>query len=128
MATRRIAETLCVLALVCGVIHAQGTSSNIMGTVTDSSGASVPGAEIQIRDAATGAVRSATSGMEGLFQITNLPAGGYSVTVRATGFRTYAQQGLNLSAQETRHLGRLQLAVGSQVEEVSVTAVATPVQ
>jgi hypothetical protein len=96
--------------------------------VTDPAGASVPGAGIQLKAQATGEIRTATSNQEGIFRITDLAPGAYNLTVTAAGFKTYAQSALNLAAQETRDLGKLQLVVGSQVEQVSVTAVATPVQ
>jgi hypothetical protein len=128
MTAKRTAQVLCALVLLCGVVCAQTVTSNVIGTVTDPTGAAVPGAEIQVKAQATLGVRTATSNAEGVFRITNLAPGAYNLTVKATGFKTYAQSALDLAAQETRDLGSLQLTLGSAVEEVSVTAVATPVQ
>ena len=128
MTPKRILQALCALTLLCGVIFAQTVTSNVVGTLTDPAGASVPGAEIQLKDQATGVVRTTTSSTEGLFRITNVQPSGFTLTVKANGFKTYTQQDLRLVAQETRDLGKIQLSVGSLTEEVSVTAVATPIQ
>jgi len=128
MTAKRMAQALCALVLLCGVVYAQTVTSNVIGTVTDPTGANVPGAEIQVKAQATGAVRTATANAEGVFRITNLAPGAYTLTVKAAGFKTYEQSALNLASQETRDLGSLQLTLGSAVEQVSVTAVATPVQ
>ena len=128
MTPKQILQALCALTLLCGVIFAQTVTSNVVGTFTDPAGASVPGAEIQLKDQATGVVRTTTSSTEGLFRITNVQPSGFTLTVKANGFKTYTQQDLRLVAQETRDLGKIQLSVGSLTEEVSVTAVATPIQ
>ncbi len=77
MTTKRIAKAVVVCMLLCGVVHAQSVTCNVLGTVVDPAGATVPGAEIQIKDRATGAIRTATSGTEAVFRVTNLPPGGF---------------------------------------------------
>lgn len=126
--TKRMAKALCAWMVLGAALLAQSVTSNIVGIVTDPAGASIPGAEIQVKDRATGAARKAASSTEGVFRITNLPPGGYDLTIKANGFKTYSQSALNLASQEMRDLGTLQLTVGSLSEQVSVTAVATPLQ
>jgi hypothetical protein len=105
MTARRAAQVLCAVALLCGVIYAQTVTSNVVGTVTDPAGATVPEAEIQVKHQATGATRTVTSNPEGIFRITNLPPGVYSLSITVKGFKTYTQSGLSLASQETRDLG-----------------------
>ncbi|MEK7407674.1 MAG: Plug domain-containing protein [Acidobacteriota bacterium] len=57
-----------------------------------------------------------------------MPPGPYSLAVKAQGFKSYLQTGINLSSSETRDLGRIVLELGALVEQVSVTAEVTPVQ
>lgn len=129
MFTKQTTRVCCVFALLTGWILGQSVSSSVVGTVTDPADASIPGVEIQLKDQATGAVRISTSGNDGSFRFTNVPPGIYSMTLRAqAGFKAYTQQDIHLASAETRALGRIRLELGSVTEEVSVTAVVTPVQ
>ena len=128
MSIRNILSLLSVIVLLCGVVFSQAVTGNIIGTVTDPSEAAVPGVEAEIKDVATGASRTASSGAEGIFRFTNLPPGTYTVTLKKGGFKTYLQQNIALSVSETRDLGRIVLALGVATETVSVTAQTTAVQ
>src|SRR5258708_34033343 len=65
----------------------QGASGAVSGVVLDASGAPVPGASVEVVNAALGIRRSATTNNTGVFGISNLaPDGGYSVTVTKSGF------------------------------------------
>ncbi len=128
MQFQRPAGLLCTLAFLCGAAWAQTVTGNLLGTITDPADAAIAGIQVELKDTATGATRTATSSAEGIFRFTNLPPSRYSITIKAAGFKTYSQQDISMSANETRDLGRLVLALGALTEEVSVTAVATPVQ
>ena len=65
-----------------------GSTSTIAGTVTDTSGAVVPGADIVVKSVTTGTVYNAVSGSDGSFTIPAVPPGTYSVTVTLMGFKT----------------------------------------
>jgi hypothetical protein len=65
-----------------------GATSTIAGTVTDTSGAVVPGADIVVKSVTTGTVYNAVSGSDGSFTIPAVPPGTYSVTVTLMGFKT----------------------------------------
>ena len=68
-------------------MHFPPTSSGIIqGFVTDSQGAVVPGASVDLRDTSTGATKSATTNDEGTFRFIGLAPGSYEITVRSTGF------------------------------------------
>src|SRR6185369_46234 len=71
-------------------------TSQIQGTVLDSTGSAVPGADIKATQTATGAVRNATSGADGAYVLSSLPIGPYRVEVSKQGFTTYVQTGITL--------------------------------
>jgi hypothetical protein len=103
-------------------LHAQvGGQGAITGTVTDSSGAAIPGATVTAMAASTGiaAVRQ-TSGA-GSFTISPLQPGVYSVTVAAKGFKTLHQDNLSVDALNALGLNPV-LSVGDATETVEVTA------
>lgn len=128
MSVQRPIQVLCALVLLCGVVYGQAVTGSMLGTIVDPGDASMPGIEVQVKDAATGAVRTATSSGEGIFRFTNLAPGTYTITIKATGFKTYTAQDIALNVNETRDLGTIRLALGAITEEVSVSAAATPVQ
>jgi len=128
MKLRNAGLSLFTLLLICGSLFGQAVTSNMLGTITDPGDASIPNVSVQLKDSSTGVVRTVTSNAEGLFRATNLPAGEYTLTIKAQGFKSYTQQGINLASSETRDLGRIQMALGSVVEEVTVNAVANLVQ
>jgi hypothetical protein len=57
-----------------------------------------------------------------------MASGTYTVGVKATGFKSYAQKGISLASSDTRDLGRIALELGTVTQEVSVTAAALAVQ
>jgi hypothetical protein len=128
MSTQRMLLVLCLCALLCTSAFSQTISGSIIGTITDPANAVMPGVAVQITDTATGAVRSATSNESGLFRFVNLEPSTYTVTVKAQGFKTRVETTIELSASETRDLGRMSLSLGSLTDEVTVTAERTPVQ
>src|SRR5690242_14307421 len=70
--------------------------SQISGVVQDSSGASIPNAEVKVTQTDTGFSRSATSGPDGVYVLPNLPVGPYRLEVTAQGFSTFVQKGIVL--------------------------------
>ncbi len=129
MLFHRRAQICCLLTLLCAsAIFGQVVTSSVVGVLNDPAKAVVPGAQVELTDQATGAVRTTESQSSGIFRFTNVPPGAYTITVKAQGFKSYAQKGINLVASETRDLGTIVLEIGALVEEISVTAQATPVQ
>ena len=68
MTCRQAVRVLCFLALVCACAFAQTTTGGLMGTVTDSSGAAVPGVNVEVKNLTIGFVRTTTTGVEGIFR------------------------------------------------------------
>ena len=128
MPNNQMARVLCVMALLCGCVFSQSTTGTMTGTITDSSNAAVPGAQIEVKNLTTGAVRTTVSGPEGIFAFNSLVPAKYNLIVKATGFKTYNQNGIDITASAPRDLGLVALSLGAISEEVSVTAAATPVQ
>jgi hypothetical protein len=119
---------LFLLALVMLSTAAYGqATANIVGTVTDPSGAAVPSAKIIITNTATGIVRSTTSNTTGSYAARELTIGSYSVRVEAPGFKAYQQNGITLNVNDTVRADAL-LEVGETQESVTVEANAVQVQ
>src|SRR5262249_51179237 len=95
-------------------VWAQATAQ-IHGTVQDSSGSAVPGAEIKATQTETGISRSVTSGPNGGFVLTNLPLGPYQVEVTKEGFTRYVQSGIVLQVNSDPAL-EAALKVGAVTE------------
>lgn len=128
-ATYRTRQLL-LRSLICFVVagalldigHAQtaGTGA-ISGTVTDQNGAVVTGATIKAIDRTTGEARASLSSATGTYLVPLLRPGAYRVEVSKTGFKISVSEDVAVHITETS-LVSVQLAVGSQVETVEVSA------
>ena len=70
-----------------GLAHAQLTTADILGTVTDATGAVVPNAQVTIKNLATGETRTGATSASGEYTFSLLQPGHYSITVTAGGFK-----------------------------------------
>src|SRR5579859_149888 len=68
-----------------------GNSGTITGTVTDATGAVVPGASVSVVNAVSGLSRTTTTDSAGKFQLPNIPQNPYHLTITLTGFAPYSQ-------------------------------------
>jgi carboxypeptidase family protein/TonB-dependent receptor-like protein len=109
--------------LVAVSIHAQVTGATLSGTVTDASGGVIAGAQISVRNTATGITKDATADSAGFYTVPNLPAGPYEVKVTAKGFSTTVQSSITLAvgAQQTLNIP---MKVGETSQTVEVTEAA----
>jgi hypothetical protein len=98
-------------------------TGEIHGLVKDPSGAVVPGAQIELKDQATGITKEAKSDAEGSFQFFNLPFGKYQVKVTAAGFQTAVYNDVVVESGRKADLP-VNLAVGQPSETVVVQAAA----
>ncbi len=116
----RAAVAITVLAMMVLPTVAQ-TTSGIVGTVADVSGARVPGATITATNTATGVKYHSASDAQGSYRITQLPPGSYTMEVVSTGFETQELQPFTLLvAQQSQQ--NIALAVGKATQTVSVSA------
>jgi hypothetical protein len=106
----------------------QTVSSALVGTVLDPSNAVVPGVAVSLTEQGTGVVRSSTTDPSGVFRFLNLAPGTYSVSLKMTGFKTFTEHEIVVTAEETRDVGKITLDLGNTSEQISVTAEATTVQ
>jgi len=104
--------------------QAQSTFGSISGTVTDTTGAAVAGANVTLTNVGTAEKRTQPSGGDGLFTFVNLFAGEYRIDVEKAGFKHFARTGLTVDVQQTTHVDAA-LQVGEVTQIVEVTT-ATP--
>src|SRR5579862_8236214 len=101
----RIPFAISVLALLClriSVLSAQITATGtLQGTVTDKSGAVIPGAEIKITNKSTGEARAAVTNSSGNYSFNLLAAGIYEVLLAAKGFTTADFQSVEIAVSRT---------------------------
>lgn len=127
----RVARYLVVFlfgALLCASSWAQSVeTSRATGVVTDPSGGTVAGAQVQMTETGTGLVRTVTTNGDGSYTIPDLPAGAYQLQVKKDGFNSYVQSGIVLQVGSNPTLD-VALQVGSSTQAVTVTANAAIVE
>jgi hypothetical protein len=101
------------------------TLAEVSGHITDRSGAVVAGVTVMLRDA-TGKTRQTTTGADGSFHLTELPAGRYELTATASGFKT-SKQSIELNPSQLAMLQPV-LDIGAASEQVTVEAASAAVQ
>jgi hypothetical protein len=109
-------------------IFAQSTAVvQISGVVTDAAGGDVPNAMVKATEIETGFTRTAESGIDGGYILSNLPIGPYKLEVAASGFKTYLQLGIILQVN-TNPVINVALQVGELAQRIEVSANATMVE
>lgn len=107
---------------------AQDVYAAIHGTVTDTSGAVVPNARITVVNTSTNIAKTDATDSKGYYTLPQLQVGGpYSVTITATGFKTFTKTGLTLNVNDNRDVDA-SLDVGSGTTTVQVSASAVQVE
>ncbi len=100
------------------------TTATLSGTVTDSSGAIVPGAIATLSSAQEGVTRTFTTNAAGRYSFSQLPPSSYTLAIAAKGFETYRQTGIVLDAGQSADQN-VALVVGASNQEVVVNAQAS---
>ncbi len=109
---------------VTGVSQSQMTTGTIEGTVTDANGASVAGANVEIRNLDTNLSKTFTTDEGGRFVALALPPGKYSVTVSKQGFATAVAEKVDLTVGQTLNFP-VAMKISSVEERVIITATPT---
>lgn len=109
------------------VAWSQISTSQVQGTVRDSSGAVLPGVEITMTQTGTGIVRTTITNETGGYLLPNLPIGPYRLGASLPGFSTYVQTGIVLQVASNPTLD-VTLMVGAVTEQVEVQANALMVE
>ena len=108
-------------------VRAQATTTELTGTVQDSSGGVLPGALVTARHIDTGLNRTATAGPDGRYVMAGLPLGEWEIRVELSGFRPMVRRGVDLVIGQTSVVDA-SLAPGAPDEAITVTAEAPLVQ
>ena len=122
------------VSLACGVVlliaagaPAQTNVGRISGTITDASGATIPGATVIAKDTRTGLEQTTMTDERGLYVFASLAAGSYDLRAEMTGFRTSEQLGVVLDAASRRAID-FRLELGARADTISVSAAVEQVQ
>ena len=119
---------LALLALVAlPAARAQITTADVLGTVTDSSGAVIRGASVTLLNETTHETRTAQSGNSGEYTFNLVPSGHYLITVEADGFKKVTVSHVSISAGDRARIDERLQAGGAQ-ETVQVTAASPALQ
>lgn len=117
-----------VLSLLGSVLLvAQSERGILNGTITDPTGAAIPGAAITVTSRDTNAAAKSVAPTSGEFSVPNLLPGVYRLEVTAQGFKRYLQQNITVAAASSVHVD-VQLQLGQLSEQVEVVATANAVQ
>ncbi len=110
-----------LFCLFAATLFGQADRGNIVGTVSDASGAVVPGAKIVVTHAATNVKTTLASADSGDFTAANLPVGLYNLRVEKEGFKPSVRNGVTMSAASTIRID-FKLEVGTAQQTVEVTS------
>jgi hypothetical protein len=111
--------TLAVIAALTAA--AQTTSTEITGTVSDTTGAVIPGAKVVLHRIATGERRTTTTGSTGDYVFPLIEIGDYTVAVEMDGFQSQEKTGIRLQLQQKLRVD-FTLTVGNTLERIEVVA------
>jgi outer membrane receptor protein involved in Fe transport len=103
------------------VASAQLLYGSLSGTITDASGAVIPGAQVNAINSQTGVSSSTVTDSTGIYRFANLTPGAYNVTFDAKGFGKQQKTGVHVAANEIAELNA-QLSVGAATQSVTVSA------
>ena len=123
-------SALCALLLtlvLCPALLAQTDLSTIRGTVTDPTGAVIPGVTITLLNTETSISRTVETNDAGDYEIPLVGPGNYQLTAEADGFQTFVASDILITSRETRRLA-IELALGTVATEITVSAGAAVIE
>jgi outer membrane receptor protein involved in Fe transport len=119
-AARMLAVFFAGALLLAASARAQDIFGAIVGTISDPSGAVVPGATVTATNLATGEKRSVAAGGQGNYEILSLPVGNYKIDVDKGGFRNYSRSPIDVAVGQQVRVD-VAMQVGQASEQVTVT-------
>jgi hypothetical protein len=127
----RLLLSLCLVAVWFGIgasaaAQSQITTGVIEGAIVDSSGAVLPGVDVEVRNVDTNLSRTLVTDRDGRFVALQLPPGRYSVTLKLSGFATLVQENVLVTVGQTVRLSPV-MKVSGVAETVTVTTQALAV-
>jgi hypothetical protein len=113
--------SLSLTLILCPFLQGQSTYGSITGSVTDSTGAAVSGAQITLTNVGTSEKRTQTTGADGLYSFVNLIPGEYRIDIEKQGFKHFAHPSVVVQVNQSSKIDAT-LAVGQVSETVEVTS------
>jgi hypothetical protein len=113
--------SVCFILIGAGTLLAQGTAGTITGVVTDPTGAVIPQTDVTVTNQGTGVDFHLRTNNAGMYSITSLLPGTYTVSVAQKGFKTYVNKDLALSINQVLRVD-VQLEIGTETQTVTVEA------
>lgn len=120
----RISTSLCFMLLASAAFAQLASQTALVGTVTDSGGLVVPGAQVVAVNAGTSDTYNVTTNAEGYYNIQFVRTGTYEITVSLAGFQTFKASGVQVGTNQVVRTNAV-LQVGALAESVTVEAAAT---
>src|SRR6478609_8561582 len=96
-----VGVSLFFAAIFAAALYGQTSRGTVTGIVTDSSGAAVPGAAVELKAIQTGVVRLTTTNESGVYRFDAVDLGEHDLKVKAPGFKTTSNRSLNVQAAQT---------------------------
>jgi hypothetical protein len=118
---------LCCIFLLCATLPAQEFRGIVQGDITDPSHAAVAGASVALRNVETGIERTTATDESGHYVFPFVAPGGYTLTIKAAGFKTTVRDGIQLSINDTLRVDA-ELPLGQASDTVQVTGEVAAVQ
>ncbi|MGC2160267.1 MAG: TonB-dependent receptor [Silvibacterium sp.] len=115
-----LGSVLLALAVLTHSAWSQDVTATIVGTITDPSGAAVPGASVKATAVDRGVSYNAVTNDAGLYRISELPVGNYTLTVEKTGFSTVSHESFVLTLNQIARID-IALKIGQVSETLQVT-------
>jgi hypothetical protein len=125
LASRHLLVAVLVACLAAPFLQSQTFRGTILGTVTDASGATVPGAAVTVRNTETGLVRTTETQADGGYSVPELPVGTYDVAIEKSGFQKFGAKAVQVTVAAERRVDA-QLKPGQISEEILVSGTALP--
>ncbi|HEX3968680.1 MAG TPA: carboxypeptidase regulatory-like domain-containing protein [Edaphobacter sp.] len=117
---RCIVSLLALTLVFSPSLFGQAVTATLLGTITDSSGATVAGAKVTATEVTTGLIHESVTNESGNFTFPNLEPGKYSVTAEGKGFKKETQQNIDLLSNSSTRVD-VAMVTGSVSETVLVT-------
>ncbi len=129
MRTRHMLTALAILLALTlpAAAQTQITTSVIQGVVVDTSGAVLPGVDVEVRNVDTNFTRTVVTDKDGRFIVLQLPTGRYTLTFKLAGFATLVQEDVLVTVGEAARLAPV-MKVSGVAETVTVSTQATAVE
>jgi len=124
---RVVLGLLIAASLIPASLAAQAVTGTILGTITDTSGAVMPGTTVTLKNLNTGLTRTVTTDSAGEYTAPSLPTGKYSVSAELSGFKTAMVADVELGVDQHVRIN-VRLEIGAVSESVTVTGSSPLVQ